>query len=491
MNNTPSSPDLAADVHGDDPVSVAVNRPSFSHIVRRVIRYLDQLLREALVLWWRILVDLVIAVWLCWQWWQECRKRADHTASQARRASVRDNRVARWAPWRSLPPVRRAFVVGAAVFLAVLIVITVRTVLTEPPSSTDLGDTTASSGPDFNSFVSEEDSAGVEMDKHTTLTFDLRAAAERMRSEIEDASPGQWVFLTEGPVLAPGPPARFDGFYAASPAILEQGKNSYHAWYRGCRLYGHEHDCAIGHANSRDGLEWKADDAPAIVPLEGADEFHLGGIVVVRAHDTYFLWYSVAADYFSQRPSSELFLATSADGVQWQQQGQVLAATEQLPRFIAPSAVFDGDRFHLWFIDSMVVFDNNERNAPPGGPFLMHLTSPDGREWQDAAQFPLGSIGLGRVHITISPEGDRSYRAFYFAELPGGGLATGWLLSADGNDWRLSSTLPVDPGSLGSDVQGVRYVTGQRDKAGMRVWFVTERSDGRQEVRAAFYKESG
>jgi hypothetical protein len=220
----------------------------------------------------------------------------------------------------------------------------------------------------------------------------------------------------------------------SNPAVIREDTQRYHVWYRGCRLHGRLHDCAIGHATSTDGLMWMPDGQPALVPLEGADEFHLGGIAVVRVNGMYFLWYSVEANSFSNRPSSPLYLATSHDGVEWQQHGRVLAATEQLPRFIEPTVVHDGQQFHLWFVDSLIVFEGVEKREPADGPFLRHLTSTDGRAWQDAAQCPLGPIERGRVRLSVTRESDGSYRAFYFGRLPGSGAAAiGWLLSTDGN----------------------------------------------------------
>jgi hypothetical protein len=131
-----------------------------------------------------------------------------------------------------------------------------------------------------------------------------------------------------------------------------------------------------------------------------------------------------------------------------------------------------------------------EKKQPPDGPFLRHLTSSDGRAWQDVSQFPLGPIDRGRVKMSVSRDSDGSYRAFYFGRLPGSGAAAiGWLLSPDGNEWRVGSTVPVNVRALGEDVREVPYVTGLRDDTGVRMWFVTQRTGGRHEVRAAFYKE--
>lgn len=451
--------------------------PVILQVSLRVARFLRASFGDAMRLLWFMALDLMVAGRIGWRWYRARRNPdgADRFGTWC--ASIRQRRKLRWAPWAAAPTGQR---MASAAMAALLVLFAIRLL----PARSSVA---SQPGPDSATFL---EPAAIESEgAPTTPSLDVSAAAARMRSDISGAARGQWVFLPEGPVLAPGRSAAWNGFHTASPAVVRSGTGGYDLWYRGCRLHGRAHDCAIGHATSHDGLEWALDPGPSIVPLEGANAFQLGGIAVVRANGSYFLWYSVTASRFHQRPTSSLFLATSSDGVRWTQHGRVLTATEQLPRFIEPSAVHDGSQFHLWFVDSLTIFEGTERNAPADGPFLRHLVSPDGRTWQEAARFPLGLIERGRVHISVTRDPGGSYRAFYFGHLPDLTPAVGWLFSADGNAWRLRSTVPLDLRQLGDDVQGVPYGTGLPDERGVRMWFVTERAGGRQEIRAAFYRE--
>jgi hypothetical protein len=320
---------------------------------------------------------------------------------------------------------------------------------------------------------------------------DVPRALARMRSDMARAASGQALFLADAPVLSPGPSATWSGFRVAAPAALRE-RDGFRLWYRGCRLHGFEHDCAIGHAASRDGLEWTASKGAVLMPSEGADEFDLGWIAVARAHGTYFMWYSVAPDDFDSRPTSVLHLATSADGLRWEEHGRVLETQERTVP-VQPAVVHDGTQFHLWFEDSRRTFDT-AYELPEGAPFFRHFTSQDGRAWQEAGQVPFGPLGLGRARVSVAREDDGSYRAFFFSRVEdaatGGILASvGWLASPDGTDWRLASRTPVTAASLGSDVRQLTDAAGARVAGGTIAWFVTQREDDRLDIRAAFYKE--
>lgn len=304
------------------------------------------------------------------------------------------------------------------------------------------------------------------------------------------ASSGETLFLAEGPVVALGSSERWNGFRVAAPAVLRGGDSRYRLWYRGCQLHGIEHGCAIGHATSTDGLEWTTSAEPVLVPPDGSDEFDLGSIAVVRVNDKYFMWYSLWPDRFDGRPMSELFMATSADGTRWEDHGRVLTSQEPMVA-VQPSVVHDGRRFHLWFVDSRLDV-KGEQPVKEGGPFLRHFTSSDGRTWQEQAEFHLGPLERGRIRMSVARESDGSYGAFYFGRVAGRDAVSssvGWLVSADGSDWRIASTQPVAASSLGSDVEYVSDATAMRVASGALVWFVTARPGGRQDIRAAFFKE--
>jgi len=160
--------------------------------------------------------------------------------------------------------------------------------------------------------------------------------------------------------------------------------------------------------------------------------------------------------------------------------------------FVQPSVIHDGQQFHLWFVDSRL--ESDDRNElKESAPFLRHFVSPDGRAWQAQASFPLGPLDHRPGRLSVSRETDGSYRAFYSSRTPGADAVSssvGWLVSSDGSTWRVASTTPVDARSLGTDVEYVSDATAVRVANGALVWFVAAHPGGRQDIRAAFFKES-
>jgi hypothetical protein len=448
-------------------------------VVIRAARYLGPLLRDALVHLWRMAMDAADgAQFLLRSSWarQHPETKPGFKAWRDERRARRDDR---WAAWRSLTTARRLELNAASVTL-VLIALWIARPSPEPPSP--VTETETSPTDTASSVVPSEEAAPA---------VDFPRAVARMRSEMARANSGQAVFLADGPVVAPGSSETWSGFRVAAPAVLRDG-SGFRLWYRGCRLHGFEHDCAIGHATSSDGLEWKTAQDAVLVPSDASDEFDLGWIAVSRAKDTYFMWYSVAPDEFESRPTSVLHLATSEDGLRWQDHGRVLA-TEERTVPVQPSVVHDGTQFHLWFADSRRTLDSGYEMRD-GAPFLRHFTSQDGRSWQEAGECPIGPLGLGRVRVSVNRESDGSFRAFFFSRVDGdatGDVASsvGWLASADGTDWHIANRTAVTVSSLGSDVRQITDAAGLRVPAGVLAWFVTQRADDRLDMRAAFFKE--
>jgi hypothetical protein len=442
-------------------------------------RYLGPLLRDTLVYAWKTSADLFGAGQWLWRRWQVRRRPETGRQFAAWRESFDYRRTARWAPWRALTTRRRMERRAATLALALALFGVARTSRDRPSSS--------SAWPSTDETVSPVTMPAPGVDG---AAIDRSQAVERMRSDMARATAGEVSFLADIPVLALGSSERWNGFRIAAPAVLRDGDSVYRLWYRGCRLHGIDHGCAIGYATSADGLEWTASPEPVLVPANGSDEFDLGSIAVVRASSRYFMWYSLWPDRFDGRPTSELYVATSADGTRWEDHGRVLASEEPMVA-VQPSVVHDGGRFHLWFVDSRRAAKDTH-DVRETAPFLRHFTSPDGRAWQEQAEFAVGPLDRGRMHVSVARDTDGSYRAFYFGRAVGTdsvSSSVGWLVSADGSDWRLASTTAVPPRALGGDVEYVSDATAVRVAAGTLVWFVAAREGGRQDIRAAFLKE--
>jgi hypothetical protein len=457
-------------------------RPLVSRVttgVIRLLRYLAPLLRDAVLHLLRLAMDAADGAQYVWRRWRASRQADGAVRLAAWRSLLRERRGARWAAWRSQTIARRVEVSAASIALVLIALIVVRSASDTPP--------------DRPAAMAEapEPRLPLATAADETPAVDLPRAIARMRSDMADARSGREVFLAGAPVLAPGPGGAWSGFRVAAPAALREG-DGFRLWYRGCRLHGFEQDCAIGHARSSDGLEWMPSPAPVLIPGEGVDEFDLGWVTVSRVRDRYFLWYSVAPDAFDARPTSVIHLATSADGLVWQDQGRVLTSDERTVP-VQPSVAHDGGQFHLWFTDDRRNLETGYE-LPQGAPFLRHFTSQDGRSWRELGQFPLGPLGLGRTRVSLARSSPGSYRAFFFSRVDDDGTgavasSVGWLGSVEGTDWRILQKRSVDPGALGGDVRQITDATGVDVAGGALVWFVVQRADDRLDLRAAFYKE--
>ena len=393
-------------------------------------------------------------------------------------AALRKANATRWTPWRALPAHRRFAVRIAAVALVVVFGALLRARFTTPASQEAAAKSVATLP------AAQDDGAATQPPPPPPV--DIDAAAARFESDARRAAPGQWTFLTEGPVLAPGTRGEFDDFIVASPWVLREADGSrtrYRMWYRGCYFRGRDRGCAIGHATSEDGVRWKKTKGPVFEPSDPAARRGLHGVTVVRSGDRYLMWYSVAPELFGPRQPSTLHLATSSDGLRWEAAGQVLAATSRDPYPIEPSALHDGTQFHLWFSDNLRTFEKDDFELKAGAPFLMHFTSADGRTWQESGRF------------AVKPTGLDNFRAVVEARRDGGFLATGLegrqyvrFVSSDGNDWEMDggATKDIDGRSLSADVWYVTDATALERDGGALVWFVTQRQSGREEIRVGF-----
>jgi hypothetical protein len=466
---TASRFDRAASIAG------AVLRAVARVIVRTAV-YLGPLLLEAAAYTWRLLVDAAHGARMLW-----LRRRTRKTPERAAefdltRGQLRDAKTARWAEWRAVPLRRRLAVQTAVVAILAAVVITARArYQTSEQSEIDTAATVAS--------LEVPAADGAPSTPALVPIVDLEAAAARFERDARATAPGQWTFLTEGPVLAPGTRGEWDGFTVASPWVLkdvDRGATRYRMWYRGCYFRGRDRGCAIGHATSADGIRWQKTKGPVFEPADSGERRRLHGVTVARSGDRYFLWYSVTPELFGPRTPSTLHLATSPDGLRWEPAGQVLATTERGPHAMEPSALHDGRQFHLWFLDSLRTFEPNDYELQEGAPFLMHFTSADGRTWQESGRFSLKQSGFDYLRVVVEPRRDGGLQAIGFANSQ---LVR--LVSSDGSDWQTDpgAATTIERRSLSADVWDVSDATALESESGTLTWFVTQRQRGHEEIR--------
>ena len=186
------------------------------------------------------------------------------------------------------------------------------------------------------------------------------------------------------------------GGNAYAPEIfIEDGV--YRMWYGAQGRDGHDR---ILLAESADGLAWE----PKGVALDHGDANHVNDPSVVKVGDTFFLYYTRAP----VDVRDEIALATSTDGVTWQEEGTVLGtgADGAWDSLLVgrPSVLHENGRFRMWY--------DGRRDLPVGAP----------------------AEGV--------PKSDRSVRAVGYAE------------SGDGLTWIRPQTEPV----FGEDAGGVHVV---------------------------------
>ena len=137
---------------------------------------------------------------------------------EQREAALRAATAVRWTAWHALPAQRQLAVRVAAVALVVVLAVLLRARFTTPGPAAP-PDASADSSPASPAAVFDP----AAHQPPPPPPVDMDAAAARFERDARAQAPGQWTFLTEGPVLAPGPRGEFDDFTIASPWVLREG----------------------------------------------------------------------------------------------------------------------------------------------------------------------------------------------------------------------------------------------------------------------------
>ncbi|MBI3304315.1 MAG: hypothetical protein HYZ72_19795 [Deltaproteobacteria bacterium] len=253
-------------------------------------------------------------------------------------------------------------------------------------------------------------------------------------------------------------------------------------WYRGCHFIMDEYTCGVGHAVSGDSISWEKSSDPVFQVEDAEDSRQLHAVVVVHAGDRYLMWCSMGVNLDHDRLYTTLNLATSPDGLRWQDAGPVLRAVEEDTAPIEPALFYDGQTFHLWYVD--IPFAN-------GANSLMHVTSADGKQWQVVGGTPVNTLGVRPGKLWVFPDGRGGYRGL-FAYPPQQqqqkGLF-GLLVSTDGNTWEQRDGGANAPtAALPKDViADTPALLSEPD--GLWLWFVLRPEDGDAAIGVAYRKE--
>jgi len=161
------------------------------------------------------------------------------------------------------------------------------------------------------------------------------------------------------PVLGPGERGKFDDRVVLHPAVVRDTSGLMHLWYNGV---GPQKDFHVGHATSRDGIEWKRQNGGDPVlsggTVGGRREIYVYNVMVLLEDDVYRMWYSSALDLapfgrYAPRGSAIVY-AESLDGNQWTRDDAImlLSGGEHEPDAYAcfsPYVVRRDDGFWMYY----------------------------------------------------------------------------------------------------------------------------------------------
>jgi predicted GH43/DUF377 family glycosyl hydrolase len=193
-----------------------------------------------------------------------------------------------------------------------------------------------------------------------------------------------WTKYSGNPVLSKRPntysTTNWDSNSVAFPSVLKVS-NQYYMYYRG----SDGTTARIGLATSSDGITWTRSGSNPLI--EGSHPN------VVFAKNQWNMWYDMGTSVDSVR----VYYATSADGLIWvQQQVNVIAVPSGRINAFAPSVVFAGGVFRMWFTT------DNSTTLSLDVSRLFYATSTDGKSWNVNAADPLPSqINAGYASVVI------------------------------------------------------------------------------------------
>jgi sucrose-6-phosphate hydrolase SacC (GH32 family) len=240
-----------------------------------------------------------------------------------------------------------------------------------------------------------------------------------------DFSPGDFstiIGVSTDPLLELGGPGSFDEFGMMPGSFVEREDGAILLYYTGwSRPRETPYATAIGIAVSRDGGETFQRDTGEPI-LSGT---HLAnGPWVLRAGDTWHMWYANGVDWVEVHGSPEpIYLthhAVSEDGVHWESDPDPCFPTVREEECNgAPTVVRDGDCYHMWFCHRSI----HDFRGGAGSYRMGYARSADLVRWERED---------GLAGIDVSPgEWDGEMVAYPRVYRANGG----WILFYNGNDF--------------------------------------------------------
>jgi len=240
-------------------------------------------------------------------------------------------------------------------------------------------------------------------------------------ASIHNLGGSESAWVKQGVVLSPGISAQY-------PYVIKDG-SIYKMWYTG---YGSTYD--IYYATSTDKVNW-ANYGKVLTHPTGTT-YAAAPSVLKEADGTYKMWYSCQ----NYNWNSEIYYATSADGISWTQVGKVLP--------IGPVGSFDSVyacQGYVFMDDGMYKMYYKAYDSGTVSRFGL-ATSPDGVTWTKYGSVMDTPVGYAAMECPfVLPAGNGSYDMWF---------TTGKILktsSSDGINWETPVIdLDVTPGAQDS-----------------------------------------
>ena len=232
-------------------------------------------------------------------------------------------------------------------------------------------------------------------------------------------------------------------------------------WFGGQGKDGHDR---IHLAESADGVHWQQRG----VVLEDASANHCNDPSVVRANGVLFMFYTRAGSGIAD----EIAVATSADGVNWEQRGPALSAGApgSWDSFAVgrPSVLFEDGIFRMWY--------DGRKDLPPNAPdptapksntsqrHVGYATSTDGLHWERHSGGPVYDHDAGGIHVVRVRQ--------HLVMLSESRAGTDCAVSLDGITWRSLGRL-IDRANTADERHGhvTPFLLPDQDLSGATIYY--------------------
>jgi len=209
-------------------------------------------------------------------------------------------------------------------------------------------------------------------------------------TKYDDSTTTSLPYELSDPVLIPGLSGTWDDASVATPSVLLID-TTYHMWFAGSQDPTHFGLISVGHATSKDGIDWEKDTLNNPVLTAGTegnwDDVYLFAPCVIFDGMIYHMWFN---GWNGTGDQVRIGHATSPhpDSSWTKDLNNPVLSYEfgewDYPRVDAASVIYDGNTFHMWYSGGSVFAWR-----------IGYATSPDGigKSWTKSSENPVLNWG--------------------------------------------------------------------------------------------------